>query len=123
MLLRGLPFFASCIPCKRATGMKIKLVANHETEPKFKLMPFLPRISFPRTVKSNSITLPESANEIFLDSVQFQQHMSPTDTTDFPKGVAQSKFLNSSFTGWDNGDLPSFSDMELAFLREIFRNS
>jgi len=127
LLLRGLPFSSSCIPRKRAKGMKIKLAANPEAEPTFYLMPFLPGISCTKKVNPKSVTLPESASEIFfLDNAKlsrFHQHMSPIDTTDCPEEVSLRKFSNSSVTGWDHEDIPSFSEIELACMHELFRDT
>jgi len=111
LLLRGLPFSSSCIPRKRAKGMKIKLAANPEAEPTFYLMPFLPGISCTKKVNPKSVTLPESASEIFLDSAKsstYRQRMSPIEIT------------ISSLTVWDHEDDSRFSEKELAFMNDLF---
>ena len=126
MLLRGMPFFASCIPRKKSTGMKIKLSANPEAEPKFYLMPFITATSCPKTVKPKSVALPESASEICLDNDNFSTKfhsdtISPIDTTGCPaQEVALRKFSNTSSAGEDREDDSSFSEIECEFMKEFF---
>ena len=164
MLLRGMPFFASCIHRKKSTGLNIKLSANPEAEPKFYLMPSLPAISSQRTLtKSNSVALPEAVREIRFDNADFSTNfhrrtMSIVDTgcpareaalrifsNSFSEGRARDddssemlksesmfeflpaeaalgEFSNSSSTGGGRMDDLSFSEMELDFMNEIFRD-
>ena len=124
MLLRGLPFFASCIPRKRATGMKIKPAANPEAEPKLYLMPFLPGVSCLKTVSPKSDTPLESASEIVLDSAKLSTYCQDTcliETTVCPMETAQNDFSNSFLKAWDyEDDLSCFSEIERAFINYFF---
>ena len=120
MLLRGMPFLASCIHRKKSTGMKIKLKPNPEAEPKFYLMPFVPATNFRKTViEPTSIVLPEPASDNHLENIylsmkfhNYTNTVCPFETNEFHAPEAAPRtFSNFSFPDGGHEDDSTFDEM------------